>query len=122
MQNMDWYNKLNKPLFNPPSEIFMPVWIILYIMIFISLILFLRGGFYKTKIIPLIFFLIQIILNFSWTGIFFGVKDINFALVIIVLMWIFILMTIISFYRYSKASSIILIPYFLWVTFALYLN
>ena len=119
---MQWYNSLNKPFLNPPSEIFFPVWTILYILIFASLIIFIKDGINKEKIFPLILFIIQMFLNFSWSAVFFGMQNILAGFIIIILMCFFILLTIISFYRHSKLASILLIPYFLWVSFALYLN
>ena len=122
MQNMEWYDNLNKPLLNPPSEIFMPVWIFLYITIGLSLIFFLKDGFNKSKIIPSIFFTTQMLLNFIWSSVFFGMQNILLGLIVVLLMWLFILLTIISFYKHSKTSAFLLIPYFLWVSFACYLN
>lgn len=55
MMNMDWFNTLNKPFLTPPSSVFAPAWIILYILIAISFILFLKGGYNKEKKLPLIF-------------------------------------------------------------------
>ena len=122
MQNTEWFNSLNKPLLNPPSEIFTPVWIFLYITIGLSLLLFLKDGFNKTKIIPIIFFSIQLLLNFIWSPIFFGMQNIRLAMIVIALMWLFILLTIIAFKQHNKTSAMLLIPYFLWVSFACYLN
>ena len=122
MQNMEWYDNLNKPLLNPPSEIFMPVWIFLYITIGLSLIFFLKDGFNKSKIIPSIFFSTQMLLNFIWSPIFFGMQNIRLGMIIIAFMWLFILLTIVSFYKHNKISAFLLIPYFLWVSFACYLN
>ena len=122
MQNTEWFNSLNKPLLNPPSEIFTPVWIFLYITIGLSLLLFLKDGFNKTKIIPIVFFSIQLLLNFIWSPIFFGMQNIRLAMIVIVLMWLFILLTIIAFKQHNKTSAMLLIPYFLWVSFACYLN
>ena len=122
MQNTEWFNSLNKPLLNPPSEIFTPVWIFLYITIGLSLLLFLKDGFNKTKIIPIIFFSIQLLLNFIWSTIFFGMQNIRLAMIVIALMWLFILLTIIAFKQHNKTSAMLLIPYFLWVSFACYLN
>ena len=121
MFNSDWYNNLNKPFLSPPNSVFMPVWSILYLMIFISLILYLKGG-VKNKITGIIFFSIQMILNLSWTGVFFGLQNIKAALVVIVLLWIFILLTITSFFKHSKIAALLLVPYFIWVSFAVYLN
>ena len=122
MQNLNWFHTLKKPLFAPPDWMFAPVWAILYIMIFLSLIIFLRTGSLKYKKLPILFFLIQLLLNFSWSSIFFGMQRIDIALVIILLLWIFLLITIFMFYKSSKAAAWLLIPYFLWVSFATYLN
>ena len=121
MFNSEWYNSLNKPFLAPPDSIFMPVWGILYAMIIISLILYLKGGL-KNKSKGLIFFAIQLLLNFSWTYVFFGMKNITGALVVIIFMWMFIVLTISAFMKHSKLSAILLLPYLLWVSFAFYLN
>lgn len=122
IRNTEWFNSLNKPLLNPPSEVFTPVWIFLYITIGLSLFFFLKDGFNKKKIIPIIFFSIQLLLNFIWSPIFFGMQNIRFAMIVIALMWLFILLTIIAFKQHNKTSAMLLIPYFLWVSFACYLN
>ncbi len=122
MKNMDWFDSLNKPFLNPPDWIFTPVWTILYIMIAISFFLFLRGGITKEKRWPLAFFLIQLALNFAWSPIFFGMQNISLAFVVLVLMYLFLILTIITFFKYSKLASIMLIPYMLWLSFAAYLN
>ncbi len=122
MQNMEWYNSLNKPFLAPPSSVFAPVWTILYIMIALSLIFFLKGGMNKDKTAPLIFFIIQLALNFAWTPVFFGLQNIGLALIIIILMWLFTLLTVIFFFRHSKIASLLLIPYLVWISFAFYLN
>ena len=122
MQNMIWYDNLNKPFLTPPDSIFTVAWVILYILIAVSLIVFISGGINSNKIKGLVCFFIQIILNFAWSNVFFGMKNIGSALAVLVLMWIFIFLTIIFFYKQSKLAAYLLIPYFLWVTFALYLN
>ena len=122
MKNMQWFNSLNKPFLSPPDWLFAPVWTILYILIAISFILFIRGGNIKQKRIPLIFFIVQLILNFMWTPVFFGMKNISLALAIIIFLWIFLLLTIILFFKHSKLASLLLIPYLIWVSFAFYLN
>lgn len=122
MQNMNWFHALKKPFLAPPDWIFAPIWSILYVMIVLSLVFFLKTGGLKFKILPIFFFIIQIILNFSWTNIFFGMQKIGTALIIIVFLWIFLLLTITTFYKHSKISAWLLVPYFLWVSFATYLN
>ena len=122
MQNMNWFHTLKKPVFSPPDWVFAPVWTSLSVMIFLSIVFFLKTGGIKQKIIPLFFFIFQLLLNFSWSGVFFGMQKIGFALCIIVLLWVSLLITILLFYKHSKVSAWLLVPYFLWVCFATYLN
>ncbi len=121
MFNSDWYNSLNKPFLAPPDSVFAPVWSILYAMILISLILYLQGGF-RNKSRGIIYFTIQMLLNFSWTFVFFAMKNIGAALFVIILMWIFTALTISAFSKHSKFAAVLLIPYIIWISFAFYLN
>ena len=119
---MTWYNTLNKPLFTPPAQVFTPAWIVLYILISISFIIYANTKTTESKAPGYIAFFMQLILNFSWSPIFFGLKNLEFAFVIIIFMLILIALTIVFFFRISKLSAILLIPYLLWVIFATYLN
>lgn len=117
-----WFDSLNKPFLNPPDAIFMPVWIILYVLIIISFIFFIRSNKNISKKIPMIFFFIQLALNISWHPVFFHFQNIGAALIILTLLWISILLTIITFIRHSLLASALLLPYLFWVSFAFYLN
>jgi len=118
-----WYNGLNKPSFTPPDCIFAPVWGILYTLMGISLYLIINKKFKSNdKTLGLIFFAVQLILNASWSIIFFGAKSILGGFIVILLLWTFIVLTIIKFYKISKPSAIMLYPYLLWVSFAVLLN
>jgi translocator protein len=114
-----WYSQLNKPSFNPPNWIFGPVWTILYIMMGIALYLAIRKKVSKKAII---FFIAQLVLNTLWTIIFFGMHNLLIALIEIMILWIFILLTIIEFHKKSRAAAYLMIPYILWVSFATLLN
>ena len=122
MYNTSWFNLLNKPFLNPPSYIFTPIWIILYGLLLVALILYSIKPTHKNKFRGYIYFVFQMLLNLAWSPTFFGMQNITLALIIIVLMDIFALMVIINFYKISKLSGAILIPYFLWLMFATYLN
>lgn len=121
MYNSDWYNSLIKPFLSPPDGVFLPVWTVLYITILISFILYFTNP-NKNKKSGYIFFFVQFVLNLSWSFVFFKFKSISGGLIIIFLMSVFIFLTIKKFYSVSKVSGLILIPYFLWVLFAAYLN
>jgi tryptophan-rich sensory protein len=122
MYNSVWYNNLIRPFLAPPSYIFTPVWIVLYLSIIIALILYITSFSIKDKKIGYIFFTIQLILNLIWSPIFFGMQNILLALIIILLMDVFLVLTIKKFYSISKLSGLILIPYLIWILFATYLN
>ncbi len=122
MENMDWYNSLIKPAFTPPSEAFAPAWIILYIMIGVSFFFFAKTGFSKAKIFPLILFFLQLAINLVWSTVFFNMQNIGLSAVLITALWVLLLATIIAFHKFSKIAAYLLIPYFLWVTYATYLN
>lgn len=122
MKNMFWYKELNKPFLTPPSWIFGPIWAILYFMMFLSLFFLLKSGNFSNKILPISAFVIQLLLNLSWSPIFFEKHNIKFAFFISIFLWIFVLLCVISFYPHSKIASLLLVPYFLWCSFATYLN
>lgn len=122
MQNMIWYHSLNKPFLSPPDAVFIPVWSILYLLMAVSffILVMVDSGYSKKSAIT--FFVIQMLLNFAWSPIFFMMKNIGLALAVIFIMWIFILLTIITLFKHSKLAAILLIPYLIWVSFAFYLN
>ena len=122
MYNSEWFKNLNRPFLAPPDSVLAPVWTVLYIMIFASLFLFLRTQSVNSKKVGIIFFVIQLLLNFAWSPTFFVYKNILLALIILILLIIFIILTYLSFKKVSNLSAYLLIPYFLWCCFALYLN
>ncbi|MBB5867349.1 tryptophan-rich sensory protein [Allocatelliglobosispora scoriae] len=113
------YNTLQQPGWAPPSWIFGPVWTALYAMIAVSGWLVWR----KSGIGPAIaVFAAQLVLNAIWTPLFFGGDLFGLAFVDIVALWILIGVTIIMFWRISKPATWLLVPYWMWVTFASALN
>lgn len=119
---MEWYHSLNQPPFSPPDWLFAPVWSILYILMFVSLIMILKDGNIKEKSAPLTLFGLQLVFNLLWTPTFFVNKNISGALIVSILLVILVYQTIRNFYPYSKTAAMLLIPYLLWTMFALYLN
>ena len=118
----EWYETLQRPKFTPPDWVFGPVWTILYIMIAISLFLFLRK--YKSENGYGIYVLIvlHLVSNISWTSIFFGLKSPGLALIDILFLDISLLLMVLFFWRTYDISSILLWPYLIWALFATYLN
>ncbi len=118
-----WYAGLQKPSFSPPNTVFGPVWTILYLLMGVSLYLIIKKGIKaRQEKEAVIIFGVQLGLNFLWSILFFGLKSPLFALADIALLWVAILATIIAFFRISKKAAFLLVPYLLWVSFALVLN
>jgi benzodiazapine receptor len=118
----EWYATLNRPSFNPPNWIFGPVWTSLYILMGISFFLIWKQEASKVRNRAILIFLLQLLLNFAWSFIFFFFNLIGLALVEIILLWISIVMMLVVFYKIKPEASYINIPYLLWVTFATVLN
>lgn len=118
-----WYAALQKPGFNPPDWIFGPVWVALFVLMGISLYLVWEKGI-KAKGVKtaLIFFGMQLLLNMLWSIIFFGLQSPLYASIEIIILWLAILFTILKFYKISKPAAYLLVPYILWVSFAVVLN
>lgn len=122
MFDYSWYSSLIQPPLAPPAWLFSPVWIILYISIIVSLVFFIVKKTEQKKVWGYILYFTQILVNLAWTPAFFGVKNIGLALIIVILLDILVLFNIIEFYKVSKTAGKILIPYFVWILFATYLN
>jgi benzodiazapine receptor len=118
-----WYAQLSRPSFTPPDWTFGVVWPALYVIMGISAFLIWNKGLERSKVkVALGIFAVQLILNGLWTPIFFGLHLIGLALVEIVMLWGAILLTILAFWRVSKTAALLLVPYILWVSFAVLLN
>lgn len=113
-----WYAGLVKPDVRPPNWVFGPVWTTLYALMGIAGYLVWS----KRRGQALRIFGVQLVLNATWSIIFFGLQSPGWALVNIVALWLAIVGTIKEFYRVSKPAAYLLVPYLVWVSFASYLN
>ena len=117
-----WYNNLKKSNLTPPNWVFGTVWPILYITLAISFNILKKNKKCSSWCNPLTFFVIQIFFNLIWTNLFFKFKKIKLALLDLILVIIFTFFTMKDGYNINKYSTYILIPYFIWLLFAFYLN
>lgn len=120
--NKKWYNSLNRSQFSPPDWVFGIVWPILYTLMAISLYLVWTNKKCYPFCKPLYFFFIQLAFNLIWTTLFFVYKKPLLALLDIILILAFTIITYLQFQKINKKASYILIPYIAWLCFALYLN
>ena len=113
------YEDLITPNFTPPKVLFPIVWSILYILMGISRYLIDNKN-NNTSAIKT--YRIQLIINLLWPILFFSFKLFFFSFIWIILLIIFVIIMIIKFYKLSKTSSLLEIPYLLWIIFASILN
>jgi len=114
-----WYSEIIQPSFNPPSWVFPPVWTTLYVMMSIA-IWRVWTAFFNSRILKLYFF--HLFFNCIWSIIFFGFHQIGLALINIIIILFFIIILMKEYLKIDKLSFYLMIPYFLWSSFALVLN
>ena len=108
------YQNLNKPPFSPPGIVFPIIWTILYIIMGYS--------YYKQNEQNKTIYYTQLIVNGLWSIFFFVFKWYLFSFLWIILLIILVIIIIKKFYKVNKLSSLINIPYLIWLLFASYLS
>ena len=116
-----WYIGLRKPAWVPSGRTIGLVWSILYVFMAVSAWLVWREQGLGAWV-PLTLFALQLVLNSLWSILFFGRRDPKAALQEIVVLWVAILATLISFWIVAPLAGLLLLPYLAWVTFAGNLN
>ncbi|MCE5194931.1 MAG: tryptophan-rich sensory protein [Nitrospiraceae bacterium] len=118
-----WYGALEKPSFTPPGFVIGIIWTIIYILAAVSMALFITAA--KEKRFFWHIFLLYILngaINAAWSWIFFSKHMLGLAVLDSALIGITVLLIMIFVWSYSKISSLLLLPYLLWVSFATYLS
>jgi benzodiazapine receptor len=117
-----WYPRLEKPVFTPPNAVFAPVWSVLFAMIAIAgFRVWRRVGFTAQDRVWSVY-AVQLVLNFGWSALFFGIKAPDVALAEILVLWVAILANLMIFRRIDRVAGWLLAPYLLWVSYAALLN
>ena len=111
-----------KPPLSPPGIVFPIVWSILFALMGIGTARIDLSPASNARSRALSIFLLQLAFNFFWSIIFFNIQNFGLALLWLVVLWTLIIWMIRSFYTIDPLSAWLQIPYFLWVTFAAYLN
>ena len=117
-----WYPTIKKPSWNPPKQIFGPVWSVLYLLMAVAAWMVWERLPAKGFSLPIILFSIQLVLNAFWSLIFFGLCSPGWAFVEVVFLWMAIVLTTISFWHVYWLAGALFLPYLLWVSFATFLN
>jgi len=119
MQAYNWYQQLVKPSWAPPSWVFGPVWTFLYILIAISFgKVFLMAWQKQIPWIIVLPFVLNLIFNFAFTPIQFGLQNNILAAIDIVLVLVTLIWAVTSIYPYAPWIAYMQAPYLLWVSIA----
>jgi benzodiazapine receptor len=117
-----WYSTLHRSTLTPPNYVFPIAWTILYGIIgACGWLIWRPQEFPKLGVIKTLY-VTQLILNWSWTPLFFGFHLTGFSLVVLGLMDILVCSLIYLAYQKMRAVSLLMIPYLSWILFATYLN
>ena len=114
-----WYSQIILPSFNPPSWVFAPVWTSLFAMMSIAIWKIWINSF-DLELLKLYF--IHLFFNGTWSVVFFGFHQIGLALVNLMIIIIFIVILMKKYLMKDRLSFYLMIPYFLWSSYALILN
>jgi len=114
-----WYQTLIKPAWAPPSWLFGPVWTILYVLIAVSFGSVLRlaaaGEVPGVVALP---FVLNLLFNFAFTPLQFGLRNNLLALIDIVLLLGTLVWALTAIQPYVQWVTLINLPYLVWVGFA----
>jgi benzodiazapine receptor len=115
-----WYARLVRPAIATPNWVFAPVWTTLYVvMAYAAWRVWKITGLLSLEMAA---FAIQLVFNFAWSGIFFGLHKIGPALGEIILLDLAILYTTLLYWRRDVIAGALMLPYLAWTLFATVLN
>lgn len=117
-----FYGQLERPEWAPPASVFGPVWTVLYALMGIAAWLVWRIDGFRGAWAALTLFLMQLAVNALWSWLFFAWHWGGASFADIMVLWVLIVATMITFWRISRLAAALLIPYLLWVSFASVLN
>src|SRR6185369_16465222 len=117
-----WYSTLAKPSWTPPAWVFGPVWSVLYFMMAVAAWRVWRKDGWREARLSLGLFMIHLVFNAAWSGLFFGLRRPDLAFVEIIALWILILATTLLFSARDRLAGMLMLPYLAWVSFATILN
>ena len=115
----DWYRRLDKPVWTPPDWVFPIAWTALYLGLAVA----------GARVAPLeasahamAFWAMQISFNALWTPVFFGLRRLGAAMVVLAVLWVAVAGLLLTLWPLDRLSFWIVSPYIVWVSYAGALN
>ena len=117
----DWYKAIRKPSWTPPDWLFPVAWTTLYLCMSLAAMRIAQSGDVRAPQ-ALGFWTIQIALNALWSPVFFGLRRMRTALIVVALLWVAVAVTMVAFFRIDWVAGLLFLPYIAWVSTATALN
>lgn len=117
-----WFASLAKPDLTPPGWIFGTVWPLLYLLLGLAIAIILHARGARLRGVAIGLFLIQILLNFTWSPLFFAAHQVTNAFYLAALLTLLTLITALLFAQIRKSAALLMLPYLLWLCFATWLT
>jgi tryptophan-rich sensory protein len=117
-----WFNTLVRPSWAPPNWIIGPIWNVLFVLMAIAFYIIWTQPDGPLKKRAMNLYLIQLGLNVVWSCSFFGLQSLLTGAIAIIVLWVFILLTIVSFRKVNRTAAWLMLPYIIWVTIAASVN
>jgi len=117
-----WFLALDKPDIFPNPALFGIVWPILYTFMGLALALVCAAWGSRFRTPAILAFVLQLLVNLSWSPIFFAMHQITLGLYVIIALDVAVLVTMVLFWKTRRAAAILLVPYIAWIGFATVLN
>jgi len=117
----EWYAALAKPPWTPPNWAFPVVWSILFVLNAVAgWLVWMAAG--TSAALPLALYGASLMINASWSAVFFGARRMGLGFVIVVLLWLSIAAVMAAFAAVRPLAALLIAPYLVWVTIASALN
>jgi translocator protein len=113
-----WFDALRKPAIMPPGWVFGSAWTLLYILLGLALALILHARGARRRGLAIALFVLQLVLNFAWSPIFFAYHEVGAAFWTILVMILLSAATALLFWRIRRAAALLMLPYLAWLGFA----
>ena len=118
-----WYHDLAKPSWQPPNWLFGPAWTLILGLAGWAFVLAWRGtSDQPDRAFLLTLYGLNFLFHFLWSPLFFKLRRPDWALVEVVFLWLSVLSLLIFLRQWSVLASWLILPYFVWVSFAAILN
>lgn len=118
-----WYRNLKKPSWQPPDWLFGPAWTLILGFAAWAAVLAWEGASDDAgRNAIIILYAVNFICHFLWSPLFFTLKRPDWSLIEVVFLWVSVLMLLLCLRQFSVLASWLIVPYFVWVSFAAILN